>query len=79
MISISHRGPDAEGFWQHHNVGICHRRLSIIDLSNEANQPMLDDSHNYVLSYNGEIYNFLELKLDLEKEGFNLKLILIPK
>lgn len=71
--SISHRGPDAEGFWQHHNVGICHRRLSIIDLSNEANQPMLDDSHNYVLSYNGEIYNFLELKLDLEKEGFKFK------
>ena len=71
--SLEHRGPDAEGVWLSGNVGIGHRRLSVIDLSDSGNQPMVDVTDNYVLSYNGEIYNFKELRKLLEKEGFLFK------
>lgn len=59
---IIHRGPDAGGIYLHDNIGLCHRRLSIIDLSESANQPMLSHDKRYVIVFNGEIYNFLELK-----------------
>jgi asparagine synthase (glutamine-hydrolysing) len=68
---LSHRGPDGSGydFFQDTNcqVGLGHRRLSIIDLSSEASQPML--YKNLSIIFNGEIYNYIEIKLELEKEG----------
>ncbi|NTW32564.1 MAG: asparagine synthetase B, partial [Bacteroidetes bacterium] len=51
--SMAHRGPDAEGFFYENNVGLGHRRLSIIDLSNSANQPMVSCNGRYVIVYNG--------------------------
>ena len=67
--SISHRGPDGEGHWLEDNIGIGHRRLSIIDLSNHAAQPMVSKDQRYVISYNGEIYNFQELRTELENQN----------
>ena len=68
--AIQHRGPDGEGQWIEKNVGIGHRRLSIIDLSPAGHQPMVSADHRYVLTYNGEIYNYRELRAELEAEGF---------
>ena len=68
--SIAHRGPDGQGQWIEENVGIGHRRLSIIDLSPAGHQPMLGSNHRYVLSYNGEIYNYRELRAELETLGY---------
>lgn len=68
--AIAHRGPDGEGQWVEDNVGIGHRRLSIIDLSPAGHQPMISPDHRYVLSYNGEIYNFQEIRLELEAKGY---------
>jgi len=59
--ALSHRGPDADGFFLNGNVGLGHRRLSIIDLSNAANQPMYSHNDRYVMVYNGEVYNFKEI------------------
>jgi len=72
-LQLIHRGPDSFGHWwsDEGNVGFAHRRLSIIDLSNNAHQPMLDKTKNIVITYNGEIYNFRELKEELKKKGFN--------
>jgi len=67
---IEHRGPDGEGDWVEDNVGLGHRRLSIIDLSPAGHQPMISVDHRYVLSYNGEIYNYRELRTDLEAKGY---------
>lgn len=69
--AIIHRGPDASGYWSDNNNGIhfCHRRLSIIDLSEAGAQPMSSRSGRYVVAYNGEIYNFISIKEQLEKEG----------
>ncbi len=68
---IAHRGPDGEGHWisDNGNVGLGHRRLSIIDLSNEADQPM-HYFGRYSMVFNGEIYNYLELKETLLKQGY---------
>ena len=57
--SIAHRGPDSEGFFIHENFGLAHRRLSIIDLSDAANQPMQSSCGRYQMVFNGEIYNHL--------------------
>ena len=57
---ISHRGPDAEGFYTDEYVALGHRRLSIIDLST-GNQPMFNEDENLVVIFNGEIYNYPEL------------------
>ncbi len=59
---LSHRGPDASGFFFTEKVGLGHRRLSIIDLSQAANQPMFSDDQRYVIVFNGEIYNFQEIR-----------------
>lgn len=67
--AIAHRGPDGEGHWIEGNVGLGHRRLAIIDLSPAGHQPMISADHRYILSYNGEIYNYRELRTDLEAEG----------
>ena len=68
--SIAHRGPDGEGHWIEGPVGLGHRRLAIIDLSPLAHQPMVSVEHRYVLTYNGEIYNFRELRAELEAAGY---------
>jgi asparagine synthase (glutamine-hydrolysing) len=71
---ISHRGPDGYGTWIHpeRNVGLVHRRLAIIDLSDEAAQPMHSPVGN-VISFNGEIYNYRELQSQLKSEGIALR------
>lgn len=68
---IAHRGPDDEGVWidRDAGVGLGHRRLSIIDLSPLGHQPMASNDGRFVLSYNGEIYNHLELRRALESSG----------
>lgn len=68
--AIAHRGPDGEGYFVDGNVGLGHRRLAIIDLSPAAHQPMLTRDGRYVLTYNGEIYNFQELRIELETLGY---------
>ena len=68
--AIAHRGPDGEGQWVENNVGLGHRRLAIIDLSPAGHQPMVSADHRYVLSYNGEVYNYRELRAELEAEGY---------
>ena len=68
--SMHHRGPDNGAFKKYNNIGLAHTRLSIIDLSNSANQPMEDASSLSSIVFNGEIYNYQELKNDLLKQGF---------
>ncbi|HEY9278151.1 MAG TPA: asparagine synthase (glutamine-hydrolyzing) [Methylotenera sp.] len=70
MVSSMHnRGPDAKTVWTDDCVVLGHRRLAIIDLDSRANQPILSDDERYVIVFNGEIYNFKELRIDLESEG----------
>ena len=73
--SLRHRGPDAEGSWIAQNgcVGLGHTRLSILDISQEASQPMLSHDERYVIVFNGEIYNFLELAELLRAKGYSFR------
>lgn len=71
--SIAHRGPDATGVFQHNDVCLIHRRLSIIDLSDAANQPMYSDDGKWVIVFNGEIYNYEEIRNRLISEGEHFK------
>ena len=66
---IAHRGPDGEGHYINGAVGLGHRRLAIIDLSPAGHQPMLTRDGRYAITYNGEIYNFRELRIALESLG----------
>jgi asparagine synthase (glutamine-hydrolysing) len=70
--SLAHRGPDGRGIWKDDKAGIAlgHRRLSILDLSENASQPMMYADGRLVISYNGEIYNFIEIKNTLLKMGY---------
>src|ERR1700750_1509979 len=68
--SMSHRGPDAEGFFIDGELGFGHRRLSIIDLYEAANQPFVDFSGRYTIIFNGEIYNYAEIKPSLSDYPF---------
>lgn len=64
--ALSHRGPDAAGYFHNGTTGLGHRRLSILDLSESANQPMLSNSGRYQIIFNGEVYNFQEIAKDLD-------------
>lgn len=72
---IVHRGPDGEGFWlsESKNIGFGHRRLSIIDLTVTGKQPMHYGEGRYTIVYNGEIYNYLELKEELKRYGYHFR------
>lgn len=69
--SLAHRGPDGSGFWSSPaaNIRFGHRRLSIIDLSKNAAQPFESTDRRFVITYNGEIYNYRELRQECEKHG----------
>jgi asparagine synthase (glutamine-hydrolysing) len=71
---LTHRGPDGEGFWTNssNTISLGHRRLSIIDLSNNGIQPM-PYMDRYTIVHNGEIYNYVELKEELQKEGYSFR------
>lgn len=66
---MDHRGPDSEGLWNDNDICLGHKRLAIIDLSSSANQPMVSEDGTFITVFNGEIYNFFELKHELEKQG----------
>jgi len=68
---LSHRGPDGEGFFIDNNVSFSHKRLAIIDLNERSNQPYISKDKNYIITFNGEIYNYLELKKILIQDGFS--------
>lgn len=71
---IEHRGPNAKGYYIENNkVAFGHRRLSILDLSNIGNQPMSINDNELVIIFNGEIYNYIEIKQDLQNKGYNFK------
>ena len=70
LPKLARRGPDFEATWQAGPMALGHRRLAIIDLSERANQPMVDDKLGLVLVFNGAIYNYRELRADLLKEGY---------
>lgn len=65
---LSHRGPDDNGYYMDKNIGLGHRRLSIIDLSKKGKQPMCNEDKTVWIVFNGEIYNFKDIKCDLEKK-----------
>ena len=66
---LSHRGPDDEGFYTHQNIGLGHRRLSIIDTSPKGRQPMMSKNGEWIVVFNGCIYNYLDLKMELKSMG----------
>lgn len=66
---LSHRGPDDEGTYFDDYIGLGHRRLSIIDLSKAGHQPMSDESKRYWIVFNGEVYNYLEIRDELIEKG----------
>lgn len=68
--SLFNRGPDHQGIWNNDRVGLGHTRLSILDTSEVANQPMTDESGRYTIVFNGEIYNYLDLKNSLKQKEF---------
>ena len=67
--TLCHRGPDAQGFYVKNNIGLGHQRLKIIDLSENAQQPMANENKTCWIVFNGEIYNFQELRKELIKKG----------
>ena len=71
--SLQHRGPDGAGFFIDKEIGLAHRRLSIIDISENARQPFYSPDGRYVMVFNGEIFNYLELRKEFEKDGDILK------
>ena len=73
--AMQHRGPDAEGIWREENgtIVLGHRRLSVVDLSDAGRQPMVSESGRFVISFNGEIYNYKSIIKKMEKEGISLR------
>ena len=68
--TLVHRGPNDGGAWISDGVGLGHRRLSIIDLSPGGHQPMFDETGRWAIVFNGEIYNYLELRAELAESGY---------
>lgn len=68
---LHHRGPDASGTYSSNGFGFAHARLSLLDLDPRSNQPFWEESGRYCLIYNGEIYNFKEIRAELEQKGVN--------
>lgn len=68
--AIAHRGPDAEGSYIDENIALGHRRLSIIDITEAGTQPLYSADKNYVLVFNGEIYNYQEIRKELMEKGY---------
>ena len=68
--ALEHRGPDSDGFWIDAEAGVTlgHRRLAVIDLSEQGRQPMVSPSGRYVLVFNGELYNYREVRADLQAD-----------
>ncbi len=60
--ALAHRGPDGNGVFVHNHIGLGHRRLSILDISDNGAQPMHSTDNEWVISFNGCVYNFIELK-----------------
>lgn len=73
MQMLAHRGPDAHGVHAGAGFGFAHTRLSLVDLGSRSDQPFCDESGRYVLVYNGEIYNFRELRSELENRGVRFR------
>lgn len=72
--TLTHRGPDSQGVWSEKpGIAIAHRRLSILDLSAAGHQPMLSHDERWALTYNGEIYNFQDTRMELEKLGYKFR------
>jgi asparagine synthase (glutamine-hydrolysing) len=76
---LVHRGPDDLGFYIDKHISLGHRRLSIIDLSKKGKQPISNEDGTKWIVYNGEIYNFQELRNELEKKDINLEVILTQR
>src|SRR4051794_35248855 len=68
--AIAHRGPDGEGHFVEGGAAIGHRRLAILDLSDASRQPIASPDGRYLLSYNGELYNFMDLRRELSARGW---------
>ncbi len=69
--ALAHRGPDDAGLWHEGPVGLGHRRLGVLDPTPAGHQPMISPDGRYVIVYNGEVYNFLELRKELEGRGLS--------
>ena len=69
---ISHRGPDGRGFLENGPIALGHARLSVIDLTDNGKQPMVEEG-KAVIAFNGEIYNFIELREELQRLGFQFR------
>ncbi len=67
---IAHRGPDGDGMWVEGHAGLAHRRLALVDLSPSGAQPMISDDGRYIVTFNGEIYNYKELRSQLSGVRF---------
>jgi asparagine synthase (glutamine-hydrolysing) len=75
ISALAHRGPDGEGVLHEDDgrLALAHRRLAILDLSAAGDQPMCSPNGQYAITYNGEVYNFLELRAELERDGFRFR------
>lgn len=73
LNTMTHRGPDGYGIWQEDGTTLGHRRLSILDLSNNGSQPMSYANERYWMTFNGEIYNFIEIRNELKEKGYTFR------
>ena len=73
LDTLTHRGPDGWGLWSGEGVTLGHRRLAILDLSENGKQPMSFASDRYWITFNGEIYNFLEIRAELQAKGHSFR------
>ena len=73
MEEIRHRGPDAGGKYVDEDIALGHRRLSIIDISEQGNQPLYSEDGSLVLVFNGEIYNYKQIRKELKSLGYHFR------